>query len=162
MSAASTWSNQVEKVFSLSASRSRPEISFQTPSAVSSIGFSTLAGHSLLDPKRRASIATPRPALNAPSEGFALVTNTPHLQVLRKCPTHLSTPVDLCLNGRRGNAPFGSGAPLDVHRPDTFLCGQATPRPSSILASRRPPAAFFFLRTSREAHLSAQRTSTEA
>jgi hypothetical protein len=31
----------------LSASRSRPEISFQTPSAVSSIGLSTLSRRSL-------------------------------------------------------------------------------------------------------------------
>src|SRR5204863_1103655 len=64
-----TWANQVENVFSLSASRSRPEISFQTRSAVSSIGFSTLSGRSFARPKRRASIATSEPALNGLSGG---------------------------------------------------------------------------------------------
>src|SRR5204863_10056930 len=70
-----------------------------------------------------------------------------NLQAIPEPPTHLSTPVDLCLNGRRGARWFDSIAPLDVHLADTIVCGQATPSRSSILArdARARRALFFVL-----------------
>src|SRR5919204_397434 len=68
------------------------------------------------------------------------------LQGISKHPTSLSTPVDVCLNGRRRAGAFGSAVPLTLNRTDTFLCGQATWKRSSILARRRATrrAPFFF------------------
>ena len=78
-------------------------------------------------------------------------------------PTYLSTPVDLCLDGRRPDRWFGSAAPVDVHHSDTNVCGQATPSRSSILAPRRARlVALSLLRSPREADLSAQRSTPEA
>src|SRR5207247_3257477 len=71
----------------------------------------------------------------------------PRLQAITECPTYISTPVDLCLNGRREGSRFGSAAPLDVHPTDTIVCGQATlrrPRVARLYWPRAHPRGALF------------------
>jgi large subunit ribosomal protein L34 len=70
------------------------------------------------------------------------------LQVFFKTPTPLSTPVDLCLIGRRLLLLFGPHAALFRHRRFTILCGQVARERSSILAGGGSSATPFLPRAS--------------